>query len=172
MLPILGITGYSGSGKTTLLEKLLPQLRVLGLRAAVVKHSHHDAQTDRPGKDSRRMTEAGAAQVIMACGNRWALMTETPQEPAPFDYLARQFDPALADLVLVEGFKHEPLPKIMLHRKGIDKPLPEMDGHVLAVAADYTPTCACPLLDINDAAQIARFVADWYAGAVFAVQAV
>ncbi|MGF6147154.1 Molybdopterin-guanine dinucleotide biosynthesis protein B [Kingella potus] len=165
MLPVIGITGYSGSGKTTLLEKLLPQLRALGLRAAVVKHSHHNAQTDRPGKDSHRMTQAGAAQVMMACGNRWALMTETPQEAAPFDYLLRQFDPALADLVLVEGFKHEPLPKILLHRRDSGRPLPETDGYVLAVAADCTFECACPVLDLNDAAQIARFVAQWYADA-------
>ena len=79
MLPMLGITGYSGSGKTTLLEKLLPQLKQRGLRPAVIKHSHHDAQVDKPGKDSWRMKDAGASQVIMACDQRWALMTETPQ---------------------------------------------------------------------------------------------
>ena len=73
MLPMLGITGYSGSGKTTLLEKLLPQLKQRGLRLAVIKHSHHDAQVDKPGKDSWRMKEAGASQVIMACDHRWAL---------------------------------------------------------------------------------------------------
>ncbi len=163
MLPILGITGYSGSGKTTLLEKLLPQLAALGLRAAVIKHSHHSAQTDRPGKDSRRMTQAGAAQVIMACGSRWALMTETPKQPAALADLARQFDPALADLILVEGFKHEPLPKILLHRCANGRPLPEADGHTLALATDAAPDTALPLLDINDAPQIARFIADWYA---------
>ena len=163
MLPLLGITGYSGSGKTTLLEKLLSQLAALGLRAAVIKHSHHNAQTDIPGKDSHRMTQAGAAQVIMACDKRWALMTETARQPAALADLARQFDPALADLVLVEGFKHEPLPKILLHRRANGRPLPEADSRTLAVATDDTPDTALPLLDINDTPQIARFIANWYA---------
>ncbi|MFZ7171722.1 molybdopterin-guanine dinucleotide biosynthesis protein MobB [Avibacterium volantium] len=161
MRPMLGITGYSGSGKTTLLEKLLPQLADLGLRVAVIKHSHHNAQVDKEGKDSWRMKEAGASQVVMACDNRWALMTETAQ-PVSLDYLAAQFDPQLTDLILVEGFKHEPIAKILLHRKTMEKPLPELDEKVIALATDYTLSCAVPHLDINQVEQIAAFIFHWY----------
>lgn len=161
MLPMLGITGYSGSGKTTLLEKLLPALQQRNLRPAVIKHSHHNAQIDKEGKDSWRMKEAGAAQVIMACDQRWALMTET-QQSVSLPYLAQQFDRALTDFVLVEGFKQEPIEKILLHRQGMTKPLPALDDYVLAVATDYALDCPKPVLDINHIDQIADFIVAWY----------
>ncbi|MGY4677728.1 molybdopterin-guanine dinucleotide biosynthesis protein MobB [Pasteurella sp. P03HT] len=159
---MLGITGYSGSGKTTLLEKLVPELITQGLRIAVIKHSHHNAQVDKQGKDSWRMKEAGATQVIMACDNRWALMTETPQQPVDLTYLAQQFDPCLIDLILVEGFKQEPIPKILLHRQTMTKPLPELDEHVIALATDYALHSDKPCLDINNISQIGGFVLSWY----------
>lgn len=164
MLPLLGITGYSGSGKTTLLEKLLPELQQLGLRVAVIKHSHHNAEVDKVGKDSWRMKQAGASQVIMACDQRWALMTETPL-PVSLDYLCQQFAPALTDLVLVEGFKHEPIAKILLHRQEMEKPLPERDQYSLAFATDYSISQAqpaLPCLDINNTQQIAQFIYQWW----------
>lgn len=161
MLPMLGITGYSGSGKTTLLEKLLPALQQRNLRPAVIKHSHHNAQIDKEGKDSWRMKEAGAAQVIMACDQRWALMTET-QQSVSLPYLAQQFDRALTDFVLVEGFKQEPIEKILLHRQGMTKPLPALDDYVLAVATDYSLACEKSVLDINHIEQIADFIVAWY----------
>ena len=133
-LPLLGITGYSGSGKTTLLEKLLPQLIKKGLRVSVIKHSHHNAHVDKEGKDSWRMKEAGSAQVIMACDSRWALMTETPQ----------------------------PIPKILLHRQEMTKPLPELDENVLALATDYSLETDRTLLDINHIEQIAEFIYQWW----------
>ncbi|MFD1804914.1 molybdopterin-guanine dinucleotide biosynthesis protein MobB [Pasteurella oralis] len=159
---MLGITGYSGSGKTTLLEKLLPLLTAQGLRVAVIKHSHHNAQVDKEGKDSWRMKEAGASQVIMACDNRWALMTETPKQPVDLHYLAQQFDPNLTDLVLVEGFKQEPIAKILLHRQTMSKPLPTQDNDVIALATDYDLNSEKPLLDINDINQISTFILHWY----------
>lgn len=161
MIPMLGITGYSGSGKTTLLEKLVPQLSRRGLNVAVIKHSHHNAQIDKEGKDSWRMKEAGASQVIMACEQRWALMTETLQQPADLQYLNRQFDPALTDLVLVEGFKQEPISKILLHRQGMNKPLPDVDQYTVALATDYRLSIELPLLNINNIEQIAEFIQDW-----------
>lgn len=156
-IPLLGITGYSGSGKTTLLEKLIPELIARGIRVSVIKHSHHNAQVDKEGKDSWRMKEAGSAQVIMACDNRWAMMTETP-ELVSLQYLAQQFDPALTDLVLVEGFKQEPIPKILLHRQDMTKSLPEIDENVLALATDYSLEIDRTLLDINNITQLADFV--------------
>lgn len=161
MIKLLGITGYSGSGKTTLLEKLLPLLSAKKLRVAVIKHSHHNAQVDKAGKDSWRMKEAGASQVIMACAERWALMTETPQAVS-LPYLAQQFDPKLTDLILVEGFKDEPIPKILLHRQGMTKPLPEIDGNVLALVTDYEVESTLPRLNINHPYAVAIFIYQWY----------
>lgn len=161
MIKLLGITGYSGSGKTTLLEKLLPLLSAKKLRVAVIKHSHHNAQVDKAGKDSWRMKEAGASQVIMACAERWALMTETPQAVS-LPYLAQQFDPKLTDLILVEGFKDEPIPKILLHRQGMTKPLPEIDGNVVALVTDYEVESTLPRLNINHPYAVAIFIYQWY----------
>ncbi|MBF0752039.1 MULTISPECIES: molybdopterin-guanine dinucleotide biosynthesis protein MobB [unclassified Pasteurella] len=160
-IPLLGITGYSGSGKTTLLEKLIPELITRGFRVSVIKHSHHNAQVDKEGKDSWRMKEAGSVQVIMACDNRWAMMTETPS-PVSLDYLAQQFDRTLTDLILVEGFKQEPIPKILLHRQEMEKPLPEIDSDVLALATNYALETDRTLLDINRVSQIADFIETWF----------
>lgn len=168
MIKLLGITGYSGSGKTTLLEKLLPLLSAQNLRVAVIKHSHHNAQVDKEGKDSWRMKEAGASQVIMACAKRWALMTETPQSVS-LPYLAQQFDPTLTDLILVEGFKDEPIPKILLHRQKMTKPLPEIDGNVVALVTDYEVESTLPRLNINHPDAVATFIYQWYEMAKSAV---
>lgn len=162
MIPMLGITGYSGSGKTTLLEKLVPELTALGVRVAVIKHTHHDVQTDKPGKDSWRMKEAGAVQVLVTCDQRWALLTETAQ-PATLSCLARQFDRTLTDLILVEGFKQEPIAKILLHRQAMEKPLPDADEYVVALATDYEAETDKVRLDINNISQIADFIQNWIA---------
>ena len=159
-IPLLGITGYSGSGKTTLLEKLIPELIARHIRVSVIKHSHHNMQVDKEGKDSWRMKEAGSSQVILANDERWAIMTETPK-PVSLDYLAQQFDRTLTDLVLVEGFKQEPIPKILLHRQETTKPLPEIDEYVLAVATNYPLEIDRTLLDINCISQIADFIKNW-----------
>lgn len=161
MIPLLGITGYSGSGKTTLLEKLLPQLHQLGIKVAVIKHTHHNVELDKQGKDSWRIKQAGASQVIMTCDQRWALMTETAI-PVDLTYLAQQFDPNLVDLILVEGFKQEPIAKILLHRQAQDKPLPELDQYVIALATDYPLDKGKVRLDLNNISAIADFIYDWF----------
>lgn len=163
---LLGISGYSGSGKTTLLEKLIPKLTALRLRVAVIKHTHHNVQLDKPGKDSYRMAQVGAAQVMMACDQRWALMTETPKSELNLAYLAQQFDKNLVDLILVEGFKNEPIDKLLVHRQAVNKPLPLIDQYVQALIteADWRPdsTLTVPKFDINDIEQIAHFVHQYY----------
>lgn len=159
---LLGISGYSNTGKTTLLEKLLPYLYQHGLRVGIIKHTHHDACIDIPGKDSWRMKEAGATQVALVSDKRWAIMTETPTSPIPLKELMKQFTPNLNDLILVEGFKDELIPKILLHRKEITRPLPEIDTFTIAIATDYPLSCSVPVLDINNPDQIARFIKDWW----------
>ena len=159
-IPLFGITGYSGSGKTTLLEKLIPELIARHIRVSVIKHSHHNMQVDKEGKDSWRMKEVGSSQVILANDERWAIMTETPK-PVSLDYLAQQFDHTLTDFVLVEGFKQEPIPKILLHRQEMAKPLPEIDEYVVAVATNYLLEIDRTLLDINRIPKIADFIENW-----------
>lgn len=153
-----GIVGWSGSGKTTLIEALLPRLAATGLRVSVVKQSHHDVEIDRPGKDSWRHRQAGAQEVILASPQRWALMHELrgAAEPALDDLLTRL---APCDLVLVEGFKREPHPKLEVWRAALGKPwLHPDDPHVLAVAADAAPPSGLRRFDLDDPAAIGRFI--------------
>jgi molybdopterin molybdotransferase len=162
--PVLGFAAFSGTGKTTLLEKLIPQLIKLGIRIGMVKHAHHDFDIDQPGKDSYRLRKAGAQQVLIASSQRQALMTEntTPQEPR-LDELISRLDLDNIDLVLVEGFKHVPFPKIELHRKALGKTLQHPgDPDIIAVASDHLTDCGeLPALDINDTAAIAAFIITW-----------
>ena len=133
----IGFIGYSNSGKTTLIEKLIPLLAARGLQVAAVKNAHHGFDMDRPGKDSYRYREAGASQVLIATSQRWALLTETPQSPAPLEALLAQLAPC--DVVLVEGFKSEgQVPRIEVRRTtSTEPPIFPGDANVIALATDY-----------------------------------
>jgi len=162
-LPVLGLAAFSGTGKTTLLRRLIPELRQRGIRLAVVKHAHHDFDTDKPGKDSYELRKAGAVQTLVASRRRWALITEVKaaREPQLVELLAR-LDIEALDLVLVEGFKRAPIPKIELHRKSMAKPLLFLsDPNIIAIACDELALpgpARLPVLDIDRPAQIADFV--------------
>ncbi|GAK29733.1 MULTISPECIES: molybdopterin-guanine dinucleotide biosynthesis protein MobB [Serratia] len=161
--PLLAIAAYSGTGKTTLLKQLIPLLKQRKIRVGLIKHTHHDMDVDTPGKDSYELRKAGADQTLVASDRRWALMTETPEQP-PLDlqYLASRFDTGKVDIILVEGFKHEPISKIILYREEIGRPLEDMlDEFVIAVASDRLITGKARLLDLNDPECIADFIADW-----------
>ncbi|EGR0595706.1 bifunctional molybdopterin-guanine dinucleotide biosynthesis adaptor protein MobB/molybdopterin molybdotransferase MoeA [Vibrio cholerae] len=161
-LPLLGFAAYSGTGKTTLLEALLPKLTATGLRIGLLKHAHHDFDVDKPGKDSYRLRKAGASQMLIASRNRHALMTETPDAEAAFDYLLTRFDAEKLDMILVEGCKNIAFPKIELHRAEVGKPwLYPHDENIIAIAADETVETALPQMHINDLDAIADFVLDY-----------
>ncbi|AKJ43622.1 molybdopterin-guanine dinucleotide biosynthesis protein MobB [Pragia fontium] len=161
-IPLLGITAYSGTGKTTLLKKLIPLLSSMDIRCGLIKHSHHNMDIDIPGKDSYELRKAGAMQTIVACDQRWALMTETPESTVNLIDLINKFDPTLIDLVLVEGFKHEPVDKIALFRTEVGKPLAGLiDQHVIALATDENIELTIPILDINNPNSIAEFIVGW-----------
>ena len=155
-MKVLGLVGWSGSGKTTLLTAMLPLLRARGLTVSTIKHAHHGFDMDRPGKDSHRHREAGAAEVLVVSGARWALLHEVagPEPPLPV-LLARM---ARVDLVLVEGFKTHPYPKIEVYRPALGKP-PIWPGQpdVAAVASDGAIRCDRAVLPLGEPGH----VADW-----------
>ncbi len=156
---VFGIAGYSGSGKTTLIERVLPRLVVRGLKVAVIKHTHHDFDVDRPGKDSWRAREAGAAAVLLSSDHRTALLTEHRSTPPTLDVLLDQLPPC--DLVLVEGYKREPIPKLEVHRTATGKPwlFPD-DPHILAAAADVVPPDDFPRIGLDAIPQLTDFIVD------------
>ncbi|EGQ9247722.1 TPA: bifunctional molybdopterin-guanine dinucleotide biosynthesis adaptor protein MobB/molybdopterin molybdotransferase MoeA [Vibrio parahaemolyticus] len=159
-IPILGFAAYSGTGKTTLLEALLPKLTEAGLRIGMLKHAHHNFDVDKPGKDSYRLRKAGASQMLIASRNRFALMTETPEAEAEFEYLLTRFDEDKLDVVLVEGCKNIAFPKIELHREEVGKPwLYPHDDNIIAIASDSAELDSeLPQMNINDLDAIAQFV--------------
>lgn len=162
---MLGIVAYSGTGKTTLLTRLLPLLRAQSVRVAVIKHSHHDFEIDKPGKDSHRLREAGAQQVLLASPYRtfWVTEGDGVTEPVLAELMAR-LDLTALDLVLVEGFRHEAIPKIEVHRPSLGTPLLcDDDDGVIAVATDgpLMRDPAIPCLPLNEPEKVAAFVRDW-----------
>ncbi|APR31173.1 molybdopterin-guanine dinucleotide biosynthesis protein B [Citrobacter freundii] len=164
MIPLLAIAAWSGTGKTTLLKKLIPELRARGISPGLIKHTHHNMDVDTPGKDSYELRKAGAAQTLVASQQRWALMVETPEEPElDLAYLVSRMDASTLDMVLVEGFKHEPVAKIVLFRDGCGHSPEELaiDEYVIAVASDVPLAVDVPLLDINDIQQLTDFITQW-----------
>ncbi len=156
---ILGIAGWSGAGKTTLLAKLIPELTARGLRISTMKHAHHVFDVDTPGKDSYVHREAGATEVMVSSGKRWALMHELRDTPEPdVAELIRHMSPV--DLLLIEGFKQEPHDKLEIYRSANGKPLlSATDPTYVAVLSDGpVAETKLPVIDLNDITAIADFV--------------
>ncbi len=153
-----GFAGWSGSGKTTLIEKLIPRFVKRGLRVALIKHAHHTFDVDHPGKDSWRHRHAGATEVLVTSSRRWVLMHELrgAQEPS-FEEQVRHLKPC--DLLLVEGYKYAPIPKLEVWRAATGEALLHpQDSHIVAVASDAKVETKLPLLDLNDDSGIAEFI--------------
>jgi molybdopterin-guanine dinucleotide biosynthesis protein B len=155
---IFGLAGWSGSGKTTLLTGVIPELAARGLTVSTIKHAHHEFDIDRPGKDSWRHREAGATEVMVSSSRRWALMHELrgASEPA-LDELVAHMSPV--DLLLVEGFKQHPHPKLEVHRPSLGKELLYPgDPWVVAIASDEALEAPIPLLPLDDPGAVAGFI--------------
>ncbi|MCW8853685.1 MAG: molybdopterin-guanine dinucleotide biosynthesis protein B [Gammaproteobacteria bacterium] len=160
--PVIGFAAYSGTGKTTLLTQLIPVLKQKGLRVAVIKHAHHDFDIDQPGKDSYELRKAGASPMLISSSQRIALMIDKEEEKEPeLDELINYINPDTVDIILVEGFKHWPMPKIELHRPATGKALifPD-DANIIAIAHDddIEHEINIPRLDINNPVEIAEFL--------------
>lgn len=168
-LPVLGFCGFSGVGKTTLLTQLIPLLTVQGLRLGLIKRTHHDFEIDQPGKDSYRLRQAGAQQMLIASAQRHALMVETPGGlPVHLAQLLPNLHTATLDLILVEGFKNEAITKIEIHRPSLKHPLlAPGDPTIIAIASDVCPALIqteLPVLDLNRVDTIADFITNFYLG--------
>jgi molybdopterin-guanine dinucleotide biosynthesis protein MobB len=158
-MKLFGLAGWSGSGKTTLLVALIPELARRGVTVSTVKHAHHAFDIDIPGKDSYEHRRAGATEVMVASGRRWAIVHELRDEPEPsLDALFARLSPV--DLVLIEGYKHGAYEKIEIHRPSVGKPVlyPD-DPHIVALASDRRMTgLPIPWLDLADVAGIAELI--------------
>ncbi|MDZ4096014.1 MAG: molybdopterin-guanine dinucleotide biosynthesis protein B [Paracoccaceae bacterium] len=156
---IYGVTGVKNAGKTGLMERLVTEITGRSFTVSTVKHAHHSTETDHPGRDSYRHREAGAQEVILSSPNRWALMHELRGAPEPtLDVLLAHLSPV--DLVLIEGYKAAPHPKIEAHRFETGRLLlaPE-NGTICAVASNTVPEgLMVPLFDLDDTGGIADFI--------------
>jgi molybdopterin-guanine dinucleotide biosynthesis protein MobB len=156
---IFGITGWKNAGKTTLVAKLVTELKARGFSVSTVKHAHHKFDLDQPGRDSYQHREAGAQEVLISSGKRWALMHELDGgAEASLDDLLAKMTPV--DIVLIEGFKNDAHAKIECHRAASELPLvSETNKTIVAVASDVdVDTGGLRRLDLNDISQIADFV--------------
>src|SRR5918995_2550326 len=154
---VIGLAGWGGAGKPTLVSKLIPELNRRGLSVSTVKHAHHAFEIARPGKVSFEPRRAGASEVLVASARRWALVRELRGEDEPsLAALLRRLSPV--DLVIVEGFKSEPHPKIEVFRAANGKPpLFDRVPNVRAIASDIPlPGAPLPILDLDDVAGIAE----------------
>lgn len=160
--PIIGIAGWKKSGKTTLTVRLVEAFTRRGLKVATIKHAHHEFQVDDGETDSARHRRAGAAQVAVVSGKRWAIMTELQGAPEPnFEEIIASLDPA--DLVIVEGYKSAAIPKIEARRSVqlTKRPLAADDPLVIAIAADHeVKDAAVPVLRLDDVEGIADLIAE------------
>jgi molybdopterin-guanine dinucleotide biosynthesis protein B len=157
---IFGFAGWSGSGKTTLIEKLIPRFVQRGLKVSLIKHAHHSFDVDQPGKDSYRHRHAGASEILVTSSRRWVLMHELrgAHEPA-FEEQVKRISPC--DLLLVEGFKFAPIPKLEVWRAATGEPLLHPnDPHIVAVASDAPVQTPLPRLELDDDAAIAAFISN------------
>ena len=157
-MKVFGFAGWSGSGKTTLIEQLVPRFTRAGLTVSLVKHAHHSFDVDRPGKDSYRHREAGCKEVMVSSEKRWVIQHELRGDPEPaLEQQIERMSPC--DLLLIEGYKRYPMPKLEVFREANGKPLLHPDDpHIVAVATDVSLPTKLPRFDLDEYDRIADFV--------------
>lgn len=154
-VPVIGLAGYSNSGKTTFLEKLIVELKRRGYRVGVVKHTHHPVEFDRPGKDSWRHSRVGADVVALAAPGGVSLVKKFEREPGPETIFAMITG---VDVIVVEGYKKGPWPKIEIFRQGVTERPAIPAEELLAVVSDVPQQTGVPCFGLNDAAGIANLI--------------
>ena len=157
-MKVFGVTGWKNAGKTGLMERLVAEITGRGITVSTLKHAHHTFDVDHPGKDSHRHRVAGATEVLLSSGNRWALMHELRDAPEPplVELLTKL---APVDLILIEGYKTGPHPKIEAYRAETENPLiAPGDPTIMAVAADSPVDTDRPVFDLDDTTAVADFI--------------
>jgi molybdopterin-guanine dinucleotide biosynthesis protein B len=157
-LPVIRFVGHSGTGKTTLLERLIEELVQRGRQIAVAKDTHHRLDLDRPGKDSDRLAQAGAGQVLITGPDQLVLFARTPTRP-PLRALARLVAPG-TDLLLAEGFRDDPEPAIVVWRATLGRPLPDLVGPIVAIVSDDAVDLVVPRFGFGAVDALANFLLD------------
>lgn len=161
MIPVISIVGFSKSGKTTFITKLIQELSSRGYNVGTIKHDVHGFEIDHPGKDSWHHSQAGAKEVILSSPKRVAVLRETKGE-TDVEKLAASFSEDI-DLVLTEGYKKGPYPKIEIHRKETEKPLACLDDEkLIAIFSDEKIDANVPLFDINDVSKGVEIIEQGY----------
>jgi molybdopterin-guanine dinucleotide biosynthesis protein B len=159
--PAFGITGWKNSGKTTLTARLIAEFTKRGYVVSAVKHAHESFDIDQPGRDSYRLREAGAQRVVLSSPKRWALMHELRDEPEmPLDQILAEAGDS--DLILIEGYKREPFPKIEIRRDGgtSRQPLAKSSPQIVAIASDRPSEedDGLPTFHLDDVSGMADFI--------------
>ena len=157
-MKVFGITGWKNTGKTGLVERLVTELSFRGFTVSTIKHAHHSFDVDYQGRDSYRHREAGACEVLLSSGNRWALMHELrgADEMSLADLLSKLTP---VDVVLVEGFKTEGHEKLECHRASTSTMvIGRADDTIIGIASDIELDVELPFLDLNDTKVIADFM--------------
>lgn len=152
-IPVYSVIAFSNTGKTTMIEKLIPELKRRGLRIAVIKHDAHEFDIDHKGKDSWRFTNAGAEVTVIASGTKAAIMEN---RYVPFEELISRISDV--DLIITEGYKHGPYPKIALRRAGNSKPFPVPPEECIAVMSDLAEETGTPCFGLDDVDKLADFI--------------
>jgi molybdopterin-guanine dinucleotide biosynthesis protein MobB len=155
---IYGVVGWKNAGKTTLMERLVAEITSRGLTVSTIKHAHHAFDVDTPGKDSYRHRAAGASEVLVSSGARWAVMAELrdADEPPLADLLTKL---SPVDLVLIEGYKRDRHPKVEAHRATTGAGLIAADDNTIRAIATNDPVeTTLPCLSLDDAASVADFI--------------
>jgi len=156
VIPIVSIVGKSKVGKTTFMEKLIAELRSRGFRVAVIKHSAHDFEIDHPGKDTYRHAQAGAEAIAIASPHKVALVKSLEKEPSiqvMLDMIGPEYD-----IILTEGYKRGPFPKVEIYRKGISDRLVSREDDLIAIVTDNSFSIDKPHFDLEDASGVADLI--------------
>lgn len=158
MPPVVSLIGKSNSGKTTFLEKLIPALISLGVRVGTIKHHVHEFEMDRPGKDTWRHKQAGAAVVALSSPSGLGIIRDTHRDLTLDEVIGKYFDDV--DLVISEGFKTGPAPKIEIFRSAAHREPLSRDSSWIAMISDTEIDCALPIFSLDDEVGVARFLVD------------